>query len=318
MKNILNELMRNEKGHALLITLGFVLLGGLVIVPTLGHMYTGLKASQVHHERMNEYYAADAAVEYAIHKIIISDAPLQALDIGSSYVYNLADPINGITPISTKVTKRSLLEDIMDPSEYKLGQPHEGWLDFDAPMEIAQTEDYVEYSCDLTLENTGSGKRMIQTLGVFFSPFPGDENLIVGPSDIVYTDNMTEGELEAGSPETNLTPGGFVFLWRWENNNGPNFEVGDTGALSFTFRIYDPEWEHSTFFAFATTKEQDISFLTSYPVPHKWLIEAAAVLGHADVGVTLKIYHHVNEKSIRQMHWKFSPLNGLERISALA
>jgi len=276
MRNLLNELMKNEKGQALTIILGFLIIGGLVIVPTLGHMYTGLKATQVQEERMNEYYAADAAVEDAIHKIISSHAPLQALNMNSSYVYNLADPVNGITSISTNVTKRSLLDDIMDPSEYKLDQPHEGWLGFGAPLETAQTEDYIEYSCNITLNNTGSGKRMLQTLGVFFSPFPGDENLIVGPSDIVYSGNMTEGELEAGSPETKLTPGGFVFLWRWELNDGPNFEIGDIGSLSFTFRIYDPEWEHSTFFSFATTKEQDISLITSHPVPHKWLIEANA------------------------------------------
>lgn len=276
MKNILNELMRKEKGQALLITLGFLLIGGLVIVPTLGHMYTGLKATQVQEKRMNEYYAADAAVEDAIYKIISSYAPLQALDMGNSYVYNLADPINGIASISTNVTKRSLLEDILDPSEYKLDRPHEGWISFDAPLEVAQTEDYVEYSCNLTLQNTGSGKRTIQTLGVFFAPFPGDENLIVGPSDIVYTGNITDSMLEVDSPETNLTPGGFTFLWRWQSNQGPTFELGDTGSLIFTFKIYDPGWEHSTFFAFATTKEQDISLITSNIVPHKWLIEATA------------------------------------------
>ena len=32
------------------------------------------------------------------------------------------------------------------------------------------------------------------------------------------------------------------------------------------------------------------------------------MLGHADVGITLKIYHHVNAKSIKQMHRGYSPL----------
>ena len=32
------------------------------------------------------------------------------------------------------------------------------------------------------------------------------------------------------------------------------------------------------------------------------------MLGHADVGITLKIYHHVNAKSIQQMHQEYSPL----------
>jgi site-specific recombinase XerD len=32
------------------------------------------------------------------------------------------------------------------------------------------------------------------------------------------------------------------------------------------------------------------------------------MLEHADVGITLKIYHHVNAKSIREMHREFSPI----------
>ena len=32
------------------------------------------------------------------------------------------------------------------------------------------------------------------------------------------------------------------------------------------------------------------------------------MLGHADVGITLKIYHHVNARAIRKMHRECSPL----------
>lgn len=38
------------------------------------------------------------------------------------------------------------------------------------------------------------------------------------------------------------------------------------------------------------------------------------MLGHANVGFTLKIYHHVNTKSIRQMHKEYSPLRDLKMI----
>ena len=40
------------------------------------------------------------------------------------------------------------------------------------------------------------------------------------------------------------------------------------------------------------------------------------MLGHADVGITLKIYHHVNAKSIRQMHREYSPLREFSAIGA--
>lgn len=42
------------------------------------------------------------------------------------------------------------------------------------------------------------------------------------------------------------------------------------------------------------------------------------MLGHADVGITLKIYHHVDSKSIRQMHLEHSPLRKLEAVGALS
>jgi len=32
------------------------------------------------------------------------------------------------------------------------------------------------------------------------------------------------------------------------------------------------------------------------------------ILGHADVGITLKIYHHVNVKSIQKLHRAYSPI----------
>ena len=40
------------------------------------------------------------------------------------------------------------------------------------------------------------------------------------------------------------------------------------------------------------------------------------ILGHADVGITLKIYHHMNTRAIRQMHKEYSPLSEFSAIGA--
>ncbi|MFC2044082.1 hypothetical protein ACFLT8_02635 [Chloroflexota bacterium] len=269
-------LVGNQKGQALAIVLCLLAIGGLTIATILTYMTTGIKSVQINEKKTSEFYATDAGVEDAIHKIITSDEALQNLDAGGIYSYTLAEAINSIAPVSVNVTKLSLLDGILDPSEYKLDAPHEGWFSFDIPTVESQTEEYIEYYCNLAVHNTGGSNRQIQTMGVFFSPFPGDENLIVGPSDIVYTVNITDEDLEAGSPETIIAAEGFSFLWRWTNNQGPELDDGDTGALSFTLRVYDPTWEYSVFFAFATTKEQDVSFITSNPSPYKWLIEATA------------------------------------------
>ena len=70
MEKILNKLRKEEKGHALIIVLILLLLGGLIIAPMLAHVGTGLWTGKVvYEERMAELYAADAGVEDAIWKI---------------------------------------------------------------------------------------------------------------------------------------------------------------------------------------------------------------------------------------------------------
>jgi site-specific recombinase XerD len=46
--------------------------------------------------------------------------------------------------------------------------------------------------------------------------------------------------------------------------------------------------------------------------------EVSEMLGHSDVGITLKIYHHVNAKSIMQMHQEYSPLSDLKIIEGVS
>ncbi|HEY95901.1 MAG TPA: tyrosine-type recombinase/integrase [Dehalococcoidia bacterium] len=35
------------------------------------------------------------------------------------------------------------------------------------------------------------------------------------------------------------------------------------------------------------------------------------MLGHADVGITLRVYHHVNARAIREMHRECSPISAI-------
>jgi hypothetical protein len=278
MRKRFSRLIGRQKGQALVIVLCFLAIGGLTVATLLNYMTTGLKAIQVQEEKMNEFYAADAGVEDAMYQIISDNATLQELDEGGTNSYTLNEPINNIMPVSVNITKVCLLDGILNPGDYQLDKPHEGWFSFSAPTIIEETEEYVDYYCNINLHNTGGAPRQIRTMGVFFAPSPGDTDLIMDPFDIVYTANITSDHLEVSSPETFITNEGFSFVWEWETSpdRGPVLGDGDTGALSFTLRVYQPEWEYSVFFAFATTKEQDISFITSNPSPYKWLIKATA------------------------------------------
>jgi hypothetical protein len=65
----MNRIIRDEKGHALVLALILLLIGGLIIPPLLSFMGTGLLVGQVYEKGTAELYAADAGVEKAIWRI---------------------------------------------------------------------------------------------------------------------------------------------------------------------------------------------------------------------------------------------------------
>jgi hypothetical protein len=86
------NLMGDEKGAALIIALILLLIGGLISAALLGHMGSGIIASQVHERRTAELYAADAGVEDAIWKIQHGETPVCPGD--PYWSYNITD-VNG-------------------------------------------------------------------------------------------------------------------------------------------------------------------------------------------------------------------------------
>lgn len=70
----LNTLIRigkgKEQGQVIISALVALVIGGLIIAPTLSHMSTGAKSTVIQQKATRELYAADAGVEHAIWKII--------------------------------------------------------------------------------------------------------------------------------------------------------------------------------------------------------------------------------------------------------
>jgi len=297
---ILKEINKKESGQAFILVLILLLVGGLIIAPLLAFMSTGLIVGQMHEEKMNEVFADDAGVEDTIYNIITAGAPyhdvLQGLDENSSYPYTLTD-INGLT-VSITVTKLSLIQGLLSEDEINLNAPHQDWVSFNIPPEsIVRNYElgWVQYDCDITFYYDETGNRTLESVGAFFSPFPGDENLIDVPNHYIklggYDIEIEGGDpihiidggvitfdnLQVGSPETKIVPGGFAFIWRWEHPpQDPQFDKNNRcGAFSFKFKIYDPDWAYSVYFVWSTFREQDISYITSRDY-YKWLIEATA------------------------------------------
>ncbi len=92
---------KNESGQgALAIVLILVILGALILGPLLAYMGTGLKAGQMHEDKTQKYYAADAGIEDAMWQI--KNDQLSSLfpgydpyDYSTPYPYTLPNDVNG-------------------------------------------------------------------------------------------------------------------------------------------------------------------------------------------------------------------------------
>ncbi len=303
---LLKEMHKKESGQALILAVILLLLGSLIIAPLLGFMSTGLLAGLVFEERMDKVYAADAGIEDAMHKIVTGDASVAGLAEGETLpTYQLTD-VNGY-PVDVTITKLYLVEGLLGEDEYPNGAtPHVDNIELEV-FEALKTYgtdangDFVKYPCEITFEYTGPGSRQIQSIGTFFSPLPNNDGDLVGdPDEIVYTLEMTDDDLE--SIQTRIVSGGFAFIWRWQENppRGPIFNSGDTGTISFTFKIYEPTWEYKLSFIWAIVKQDDIAYICNANFS-KWLIEATA----GDTIVQSAIVEEIGRVDI--LTWEINP-----------
>jgi hypothetical protein len=93
-----------EKGQALVLVLILLIVGALVIAPLMANIGTGLKAGEVHEEKANELYAADAGIEDGLwqvknDKVATKFPTYEPYDYyersGDNWTYPLAEIVNG-------------------------------------------------------------------------------------------------------------------------------------------------------------------------------------------------------------------------------
>ena len=90
MKCEVTKLIKKQDGHIFLLTLVLLALGGLMLLPVLSFMGTGIKVSELHEEEMLSLYAADAGIEDALYVLQYQSPDISAFP----YTGNISD-ING-------------------------------------------------------------------------------------------------------------------------------------------------------------------------------------------------------------------------------
>ncbi|MBM4433056.1 MAG: hypothetical protein FJ025_03565 [Chloroflexi bacterium] len=81
MTNFWRRILKGEKGQALPIVLALLVLGGLMIVPSLNIAHTSLNSGKIVKENVNAIYAADAGIELALWSIKHSVSPPAQLPV---------------------------------------------------------------------------------------------------------------------------------------------------------------------------------------------------------------------------------------------
>lgn len=257
MKNILTRLKMEEKGQAFILALILLAVGGLIIVPLLGFMGTGLMAARLIEQKVDETYAADAGIEDAIWKILNNDASLPNT-LGASSIYTIAD-ING-KDVEVNI---KLEEDIENFLEGLLGDdagPHDEWTT------ISQNVGAGTYTITVTYSGAAQNKR-INGAGAWLE---GDYTYVVG-SVVGMTDDYPIFDFRTESYK-----GGTAFIWEWGPSNPPKPAFGlQTGvyerSLTFEFTIAEVPPFH---FSWLVGSSSDIGVVASAVTFGIWKVTA--------------------------------------------
>ncbi|MFB0559199.1 MAG: hypothetical protein ACETVS_01520 [Dehalococcoidales bacterium] len=112
MMNMKLEGRNSQRGQALILVLIALALGGLLIVPTLNYVNTGLFETRVSEDELLRQYAADAAVEYSLWQLKYNVDNLTGQLDPDNPSTNTTITVNGIeVPIITEITQSPLGDD---------------------------------------------------------------------------------------------------------------------------------------------------------------------------------------------------------------
>ncbi|MBN2463351.1 MAG: hypothetical protein JXB43_07095 [Dehalococcoidia bacterium] len=199
--------LKDESGQALAMALIMLVLGGLLVVPTLQFMTTNLTANRVVDEANLRLYAADAGIQYASSRFLSGVDPADPDFLPSS----LTDPVNGC---EVTLARQFVGDDLCvitstatDPDTGKSTEIQAGFQANAAQFETAPSPfDYAVATLGGDLTMTGSSTITSDVPGEGNVWVNGDINLdwnctIDGDADVTGTCNRP------GNIEGTYTPG---------------------------------------------------------------------------------------------------------------
>jgi hypothetical protein len=214
-KVAVNRLTRDEKGQALVGTLLLLLVGLLILTPTLDFMGTGIMGGHIYEQKIDEIYAADSGVEDALWNIrndfveALLGGGYDDYDYSTAYDYPYVLSVNDLDvavtiqniwiPIPTVATGGNI-PDLPNPSDARQIIEDEKLMIIGYPSSTESTYTIkIVYDWDTT-QNRDALK--VKTIGLWVSPgfeYTGDCSL---ESEPFYDD-----------PVISLYKGGYSVVW---------------------------------------------------------------------------------------------------------
>ncbi len=236
----MKRLARDEKGQALILTLLLLLIGTLIVTPTLSFMRTGIATGRVYEQKDCEIYAADAGVEDAMWRIrydtmddLLSSVGYNQYDFFSNYTYPYKLFVNGKN-VTVTIHNFWLPTSISAPNSTTAQQiiGDEKLMIIGYPDAAAST-----YDVKIVYYWQGSNALTVKTLGVWLS------------SGFEYTEYSgscsLQGQTWYRAPTISISNGGCAVVW---NFTSPPLLSQFTGGSSgnplvkiFTFKYTGPQ-----------------------------------------------------------------------------
>jgi Tfp pilus assembly protein PilX len=234
-----------QSGQALILVLIFLLLGSLLLVPTLDRLSTASKTGIKYEKKTDALYAADAGIEDGMWQIKydglqpkFGGEDYYEYDFTNNATYTLDDPVNGLT---TNVT----VQNIWIPSDVTLG---------DLGLSASQAKAMIETNKLVVSGTAGAVAGQPYRIKIDFVPSTGD-NLTIKSVGVWLPEgfNFVSGNStleQVGHTYTKIptvTPhcGGQAIVWTYDGSyplftDFPNFVSENGTETSTIYFSYTP------------------------------------------------------------------------------
>ena len=281
MLRALKQMISGEKGQALPAVLALLVIGGLVITPSLNHTAASLNSSRIIGESMNAVYAAESGVEDA----------LWTLSNGGSPSAQLSENINQMAvgmQTEEKGTYTLYLGEMIQPGE------HDEYLDIDAEIVWDDDAEAYKYTVTVTwLPNPGAPVIHLTEVGARLPPGYSYET----GSAALFAENLSTDEPD----ETVDGVGAYLLNWEFDT---PLPSVSESEPVKTQTFYITGEGSQEGHYAWVVASRTDIGAVGEITGTSYRITTAASHPGSGETAARIVADVMISEGTIYILSWQ--------------